>query len=105
MVWNIRRVETMDHRTLRGVALAAVLALTPMAALACGSLDQKIHVGQVTGVDKKASSFTIFDVQTASPITFVSDGTLLEGLENVRGMVQVKYEHDGDALRAIDIRY
>lgn len=95
----------MDHRTLRGVALAATLVLMPMAALACGSPDKMTHVGQVTAVDKKAGSFTIFDVQTASPITFVSDETLLKGLENVRGMVQVKYEHDGDALRAIDIRY
>jgi hypothetical protein len=56
-------------------------------------------------VDKKMGSFTIFDVQTASPITFVSDKALLEGLESVRGMVQVKYEHGGDALRATDIRY
>ena len=95
----------MDHGTLRGVALAAALLLMPTAALACGSAEQKTHVGQVTGVDKKAGSFTIFDVQTASPISFVSDKALLEGLENVHGMVQVKYEHDGDALRAIDIRY
>ena len=66
---------------------------------------QQTHVGQVTAVDMGAGSFTIFDVQTATPITFVSDKTLLEGLENVNGMVQVKYEHDGDALRAIDILY
>jgi hypothetical protein len=59
----------------------------------------------VTAVDKKGGSFTIFDVQTASLITFVSDKALLKGLEDVRGMVQVKYEHDGDVLRAIDIRY
>ncbi len=95
----------MDHRTLRGVALAAALVLMPTAALACGSAAQQTHVGQVTAVDMGAGSFTIFDVQTATPITFVSDKTLLEGLENVNGMVQVKYEHDGDALRAIDILY
>jgi hypothetical protein len=95
----------MLHTTFRGVVLAAALALMPMAALACGSPDKMTHVGQVTGVDKKMGSFTIFDVQTASPITFVSDEALLKGLENVRDMVQVKYEHDGDTLRAIDIRY
>ncbi len=95
----------MHRRTFRGVALATALFLMPTAALACLSAEQKTHVGQVTGVDKKAGSFTIFDVQTASPISFVSDKALLEGLENVHGMVQVKYEHDGDALRAIDIRY
>ncbi len=95
----------MDHRTLRGVALAAALVLMPTAAFACGSAAQQTHVGQVTAVDMGAGSFTIFDVQTATPITFVSDKTLLEGLENVNGMVQVKYEHDGDALRAIDILY
>ena len=95
----------MDHRTLRGVALAAALVLMPTLALACGSPEQKTHVGQVTAVDKKVGSFTIFDVQTASPISFVSDKALLKGLEDVRGMVQVKYEHDGDLLRAIDIRY
>ncbi len=95
----------MGHRTLRGVALAAALVLMPTAALACGSAAQKTHVGQVTAVDMGAGSFTIFDVQTATPITFVSDKTLLEGLENVNGMVQVKYEHDGDALRAIEIIY
>ncbi|MEE9159763.1 MAG: hypothetical protein V3U60_15440 [Gammaproteobacteria bacterium] len=95
----------MDHKTLRGVALAAALVLMPTAALACGSAEQKTHVGQVTAVDQGAGSFTIFDVQTATPITFSSDETLLEGLESVRGMVQVKYEHDGDTLRAIDILY
>ncbi len=95
----------MGHRTLRGVALAAALVLMPTAALACGSAAQKTHVGQVTAVDKGAGLFTIFDVQTATPITFSSDETLLEGLESVRGMVQVKYEHDGDTLRAIDILY
>jgi hypothetical protein len=55
----------MDHRTLRGVALAAALVLMPTAALACGSAEQKTHVGQVTAVDQGAGSFTIFDVQPA----------------------------------------
>ncbi len=87
------------------VAFAAAVLAAPTAAWACGSPGQKTHVGKVMAVDMTKKSFTIFDVQTASPITFVSDEALLKGLENVRGMVQVKYEHDGDALRAIDIRY
>ena len=95
----------MPYTRLRGVVLAAMLGLIPMAALACGSPDQMTHVGQVTGIDEKAGSFTIFDVQTASPITFLSDKALLKGLAKVRGMVQVEYEHEGDALRAIDIHY
>ncbi len=95
----------MYRSYLIGAALAATLAFAPLAGWACGMPGNKTHVGQLMAVDTKGKSFTIFDVQTASPITFMSDDTILKALENTRGMIQVKYEHVGDALRAVDISY
>lgn len=95
----------MYRSYLIGATLAAALAFAPIAGWACGMPGNKTHVGQLMAVDTNSKSFTIFDVETASPITFISDDTILKTLESIRGMIQVKYEHVGDALRAVDVRY
>lgn len=94
----------MNRKYFIGLTLIAALAVAPTT-WACGSPGQKTHVGKVMAVDMTKKSFTIFDVQTATPITFISDESMLKDLQDVRGMVQVKYEHAGDALKAIEVRY
>lgn len=84
-------------------ALAAALMITPVVSWACSTAGENVHVGQLMKVDTKAKSFTIFDMQTASPITFLSDESLIKGLKGVQGLVQVLYEEDGDVLRAIEV--
>ncbi len=86
-------------------ALAGLLAAAPIATWACKAAGENVHVGKLMKVNVEAKSFTIFDVETANAITFVSDEPTLRSLQGVRGMVQVRYEQVGDALRAIDVRY
>lgn len=95
----------MLGRYFVAMALVAAVITAPMAAWACGAPEQNVHVGQLMAVDTKAKSFTILDMQTASPITFVSDEQLITGLAGVKGIVQVLYRKDGDSLRAIDVRF
>ncbi|MFQ5936728.1 MAG: hypothetical protein ACE5LB_09990 [Acidiferrobacterales bacterium] len=87
------------------VVIVTALVTAPTTASACNAAGKDIHVGQLTAVEKSAKTFTIFDVETASPITFIADATLIKSLENVRGIVQVKYDHVGKALKAIEVRY
>lgn len=94
----------MYRRYLIAAAIVGVLA-APSATWACQAAGENVHVGKLMAIDTKANSFTIFDVETANPITFASDAPTLKGLQSVRGMVQVHYERVGDVLRALEVRY
>ncbi|MFQ6021975.1 MAG: hypothetical protein ACE5NW_04585 [Acidiferrobacterales bacterium] len=95
----------MLRRYVLAVVFAVAVAAAPAATWACSAAGSNTHVGQLMKVDTTAKSFTIFDVETASPITFLSDEALIQGLKGVQGMVQVLYEEHGDVLRAVDVLY
>lgn len=95
----------MDPRRFLAVAGLAAFLLAPMAAWSCSAAGENTHVGELIAVDAKVNSFTIRDAETRSPITFISDDNLIKALKDIKGMVQVLYQEEGHALRAIDVAY
>ena len=86
------------------LAVAAVVSM-PINAWACGGAGSNTHVGSLQSVDVKAKSFTIIDAQTHNPITLTSNDAVLKSLKDAKGMVRVLYEPDGNALKAVDVRF
>lgn len=95
----------MYHRNFVAIAFAAAVLAAPVAAWACSAAEPNTHVGTLMAVDTDGKSFTILDMQTRGPITFLSDEAVLQRLKNVRGLIQVKFKDDGNALRAVEILY
>ncbi len=95
----------MYSRYLIAAAIASLLTAAPMGTWACQSAGENVHVGKLMAIDTKASSFTIFDVETANPITFASDEQTLKALKGARGTIQVRFERMGDVLKALEVRY
>lgn len=95
----------MYRRYIAAVAIAGLLSAAPITTWACKAAGENVHVGKLMKVNVEAKSFTIFDVETANAVTFISDEPMLRSLQGVRGTVQVRYEQAGDALRALEVRY
>jgi hypothetical protein len=87
-----------------GAVLAGLLAL-PVASFACDGAGPSTHIGKVSSVDAAANKFTITDVQSKGPITFVATEEILKGIKDAKGMVTVKYEEKNGGLTALGVTF
>jgi len=87
-----------------GAVLAGLLAL-PVASFACDGAGPSTHIGKVSSVDAAAKKFTITDVQSKGPITFVATEEILKGIKDAKGMVTVKYEEKNGGLTALGVTF
>ncbi len=95
----------MNMKTiLAGAALACTL-VTSSTVWACDAAGKNTHVGSLMTVNAEQSTFTIQDAQSRSPITFVANNEIIEGLKEAKGSVMVNYKEDGDTLTAIGVTF
>lgn len=84
------------------VALLTLLAAAGPAA-ACEMAGPNTHVGAVLTIDGSRAGFTLRDMQTRRPITFLASPELLAGVR-VNDEIVVVYTPEGESLRAKSIR-
>ena len=89
---------------LTGAALACALA-TSSNVWACDAAGKNTHIGSLMTVNAEQSTFTIRDAQSRSPITFVANNEIIQGLKEAKGSVMVNYQEDGDTLTAIGVTF
>ena len=94
----------MAKKIMVGAVLAGLLAL-PVASFACDGAGPSTHIGKVSSVDAAAKKFTITDVQSKGPITFVATEEILKGVKDAKGMVTVKYEEKNGDLTALGVTF
>lgn len=94
----------MAKKIMVGAVLAGLLAL-PVASFACDGAGPSTHIGKVSSVDAAAKKFTITDVQSKGPITFVATEEILKGIKDAKGMVTVKYEEKNGGLTALGVTF
>jgi hypothetical protein len=83
--------------------LAAALLTGTEAAMACDSLGENMHMGQIVSIDRKDSSFVIRDAETGKPVRFSASQAALVAFD-VNDMVEVSYEVlEGGALRTLKL--
>ena len=87
-----------------GTALAFAL-VTSSSVWACDAAGKSTHIGSLMTVNAEQSTFTIRDAQSSSPITFVANNEIIEGLKGAKGSVMVNYKEDGDTLTAVGVTY
>ena len=95
----------MDPKRFFAATGLALFLLVPVTAWSCNAAGKNTHVGELIAVDAGINSFTIRDVESHGPITFISDDNLIKALKDVKGMVRVRYQKEGHELRAIDVAY
>lgn len=96
----------MSKKTLAGFVLAAGVLAAPMVSMACDGAGPATHIGKVSAVDAPGKKFTITDVQTKGPITFVANDDIIKGVQDAKGMVTVKYEEvSGGGLKAVGVTF
>jgi len=82
------------------------LALISGQVLACGGEASGKHIGNITHVDPENSTFTIRDMESASPITFIANDEILAAVQKARGSVMVNYEEDEEgSLVAVGVTF
>jgi len=62
-------------------------------------------MGLLLDINDSNRSFTIHDVESDAPITFLADDAMLDRLGGVQGRILVEYETEGTDLRAIDLSF
>ena len=95
----------MAKNVTAGVLLIAGLVAAPVASWACDGAGPATHIGKVTSLDPAAKKFTIKDVQSQGPITFVASDDILNGLKGAKGMVTVKYEEKNGGYEAVGVTF
>jgi len=90
---------------LIGAVMMAGLLAMPMASFACDGAGPSTHIGKVSSVDAAAKKFTITDVQSKGPITFVANDEIIKGVKDAKGMVTVKYEEQNGGLTALGVTF
>ena len=91
--------------SLKSIVAVALLS-APLAVLACGGKDSKMHMGQVVNIDAKSNTFTIRDAETSRPVTFKANDDIMAGLKKANGTVEVKFEENSDgALKAVGVTF
>lgn len=79
--------------------------LSPALLWACESAGPDTHIGQLMSVDAKGKTFTIQDAQSRSPITFVANNEIIEGLKEANGSIMVNYKETEDQLTAVGVTF
>jgi len=92
-------------KIMAGAVLMAGLLALPLASFACDGAGPSTHIGKVSSVDATAKKFTITDVQSKGPITFVANEEILKGVKDAKGMVTVKYEEKDGGLTALGVTF
>jgi len=83
--------------------LAAALLTGTGVAMACDSLGENMHMGQIVSIDRKDSSFVIRDAESSKPIRFSATQAALATFD-VNDVVEVSYEViEGGALRSVKL--
>ena len=95
----------MAKNVLIGAVMMAGLLAMPMASFACDGAGPSTHIGKVSSVDAAAKKFTITDVQSKGPITFVANDEIIKGVKDAKGMVTVKYEEQNGGLTALGVTF
>jgi hypothetical protein len=87
--------------------LAGTLLFAPLVTMACDAAGPSTHVGNIKSVDAAGKTFTIIDAQTQSPITFVANNEIINGLKDAKGSVMVNYEEmeDSSKLKALGVTF
>ena len=86
--------------------LTSVLLLGTANGWACQVLGPNKHVGQLTKVDKLASTFTILDAEMGTPITFVAaNQDMIKLVSKAKGQVIVGFEEKDGKLNAVDVHF
>jgi hypothetical protein len=94
-------------KTIVKSVLAATLLCAPLITWACDAAGPSTHVGNIKSVDATGKTFTIIDAQTQSPITFVANNEIINGLKDAKGSVMVNYEEmeDSSKLKALGVTF
>ena len=95
----------MAKKLMVGAVLMAGLLALPLTSFACDGAGPSTHIGKVSAVDAKAMKFTITDVQSKGPITFVANEEILKNIQDAKGMVTVKYEEKNGGLTALGVTF
>ena len=95
----------MAKNVLIGAVMMAGLLAMPMASFACDGAGPSTHIGKVSSVDAAAKKFTITNVQSKGPITFVANDEIIKGIKDAKGMVTVKYEEQNGGLTALGVTF
>ena len=86
-------------------AIGAFALVFITGAWACGGADSNRHAGVILGVVEAGQSFTILDMESNRPITFLADDTLISRVSEAKGRVLVEFDSDGANLTATDVRF
>jgi hypothetical protein len=89
---------------LTSAALAGALVASSSAG-ACDAAGKNTHIGSLMTVNAAQNTFTIQDAQSRSPITFVTNTEIIEGLKDAKGSIMVNYKEDGDTLTAVGVTF
>lgn len=84
-------------------ALLAALTIGAAPTIACDSLGDNMHMGNIVSIDRNSNTFVILDAESQKPIRFSASKEVLKPLA-VDDMVEVGYEAvDGGELRAVSL--
>jgi hypothetical protein len=84
-------------------ALLAALAFGSAPAIACDSLGENMHMGNIVSIDRSSNTFVILDAESQKQIRFNASKEVLKPVA-VNDMVEVGYEVIGDGeLRATSL--
>jgi len=95
----------MKKQILTIVMAAGLVMFAATPIFACSVAGPNKHVGQVTGVNTKAGTFTILDAETQKPITFAASAGILKDAAKAKGSVMVSYEQSDGKMVAKDIHF
>jgi hypothetical protein len=95
----------MEDHVMR-YSIAALLSAVLLAsgpAIACDSLGENMHMGNIVSIDRSGNTFTILDAESQAPIRFIASRESLIPL-SVNDMVEVSYEViEGGGLRILNL--
>jgi len=95
----------MTHmKTIHTLIVGVALALAAAPAVACSAAGPETHVGKLLGIDPAAQNFTILDAETNQPVSFEANQSQMQQLQGRKGYLKVKYQRDGDKLKAKTVK-
>lgn len=86
----------MFKKSLFIVAFTVTLIAASGSVFACGGENSGKHIGNITAVNEAAKTFTIRDMESQNPITFVANSEIMAAVKGAKGNIMVNYEENDD---------
>lgn len=93
---------------IRSTLLGSILLgmfIAPGVTWACDAAGKNTHIGNLMNVNAQQNTFTIRDAQSRSPITFIANNEIIEGLKEASGSIMVNYKEEGATLTATGVTF